>query len=162
MIKGRFSVEKPFTALLCSLLLLAGAAPVLAAPGATKASWNAGPNGDKNVGFGIYEKEGSCEEFRAPSSLPLRVGTKDVKAGASSGPLQVKDLSFCLLFTDAEPPKSDPEGGTSSCASGSIEFSYDAKTNEYRGKYDFTMKNKMVRRGEFLAQLCKPAQPVKK
>ncbi len=155
-------MKKTFAALFTALLLCAGVTPVLAASSATNSSWNAGPNGDKSVGFGIYEKEGSCEEFRTPSFLPLRVGTRDVKAGVSSGKLQVKDLSFCLLFVLAEPPKSDPEGGTSSCASGSIEFSYDAKANEYYGKYDLTMKNKMVRRGEFRAQLCKPSAPAKK
>lgn len=146
-----------FATLFCSLSLLGGAA--IAAPGATNASWNAGPNGQRDVGFGIYDKEGSCEDFR--NALPIRVGLKNVKAGASSGPVQVKDLNFCLLFvsdSDVRPP----DYGTSSCASGSIEFSYDAAANEYRGKYDLTMKNEAVRRGEFRAQLCKPKEPEKK
>ena len=142
-----------FAVFFCSVSLLGGAA--IAAPGGTNASWNAGPN----LGFGIYEKEGSCEDFR--NALPIRVGLKNVKAGASSGPVQVKDLNFCLLFvsdSDVRPP----DYGTSSCASGSIEFSYDAATNEYHGKYDLTMKNKTVRRGEFRAQLCKAKEPEKK
>ena len=137
------------------LALLAGATATVA----TNASWNAGPNGQRDVGFGIYDKEGSCEDFKG--ALPIRVGMKNLKAGASSGPIQVKDLNFCLLFlsdTDVAPPNY----GTSSCASGSIEFSYDAATNEYHGKYNLTMKNKAVRRGEFRAQLCKPNEPERK
>ena len=140
---------------MCGLTLLFGADLALAAD-KTNASWNAGPKEEGNLGFGIYEKEGTCEEFR--SALPLRVGMKGLKAGQSNGPIAVKDLNFCLLFeSDSPDPKSIP-----SCASGSIEFTFDAKTNEYRGKYDLTMKDKVVRRGEFRAQLCKSAVPVKK
>ena len=148
-------IEK-FAALVCSLPLLVGASPAIAAPGGTNASWNAGPHEKGNVGFGIYEKEGSCEDFRR--ALPLRVGTKNVKAGESSGPLQVRDLNFCLLFVSDKPDRDS----TPSCARGSIEFSFDAKANEYLGKYDLTMKNKAVRRGEFRAQLCKSPVPAKK
>lgn len=140
---------------MCALALLFGANFALGA-GKTNASWNAGPKEEGNLGFGIYDKEGTCEEFR--SALPLRIGMKALKAGQSSGPIQVKDLNFCLLF---ESDKPDPSS-TPSCASGSIEFTFDAKTNEYRGKYDLTMKDKVVRRGEFRAQLCKSAVPVKK
>ena len=85
-----------------------------------------------------------------------------LKAGASSGPLQVKDLSYCFLFLTFDENPKDPEGGTSSCVSGNVEFTYDAAAKEYSGKYDLKMKNKAARRGEFRAQLCKPTEPVKK
>ena len=140
--------------------MLGCAAATFAAPAEIDASWNSGRNDQGNVAFWIRGKGGSCEEQK--SALPLVFGTRNLKARASSGPLQVKDLSYCFLFlTDREDPK-DPQGGTSSCASGSVEFSYDAATSQYRGKYDLTMKNKAVRRGEFRAQLCKPAAPAKK
>lgn len=140
----------------CSLVLIFGASMALAAPGMSNASWNAGADDKGSLGFGIYEKEGSCEDFRR--AQPLRVGMKNVKAGESGGPLQVKDLRFCLLFISDKPvPESTP-----SCTSGTIEFAFDAKSNEYRGKYDLTMQNKAVRRGEFRAQLCRPAVPQKK
>jgi hypothetical protein len=151
-------VRATFAALCCGLTLLGIATAAVAAPGATNASWNSGPDGKRDVGFGIYQKEGSCEDFK--SALPIRIGMKNLKAGASSGPVQVKDLNFCLLFVSES--AAPPDYGTSSCASGSVEFSYDAATNEYHGRYDLTMKNKAVRRGEFRAQLCKPAEPVKK
>lgn len=140
----------------CSLVLVFSATTALAAPGISNASWNAGPDDKGSLGFGIYEKEGSCEDFRR--AQPLRVGMKNVKAGESGGPLQVKDLRFCLLFISDKPvPESTP-----SCTGGTIEFAFDAKANEYRGKYDLTMENKAVRRGEFRAQLCRPPVPQKK
>ena len=148
-----------YAAVVCSLFLLTGARAVVAAPGVTNATWNYGTKGQGAGGFGIYDKEGSCEDLK--SAQPLRIGTKNLKAGASSGPLQVKDLNFCILLI-SDPTTKDPDGVTSNCASGSIEFSYEAQAKEYRGKYDFTMKNKTVRRGEFRAQLCEPKVPVKK
>jgi hypothetical protein len=137
------------------LFLLLGATAASAA--GTNASWNAGPNEKGTLGFAIYDKEGTCEEFR--KALPLRIGMKKVKAGESSGPVQRKDLDFCLLFVS---DKADSPNSTTNCASGTIEFAFDEKANEYRGKYDLKMKNKMVRRGEFRAQLCKAPVPAKK
>jgi hypothetical protein len=148
-----------FATLCCGLSVLAGVPAALAAD-EINASWNSGRNDQGNVAFWIRGKGGTCEEQR--KALPLVFGTKNLKAGGSSGPLQVKELSYCFLFLNFDEDRKDPEGGTSSCASGSVEFSYDAAKNEYRGKYDLTMKNKAVRRGEFRAQLCKPAAPVKK
>lgn len=151
-----------FGALFCCLFLLGGVTAAVAAPGAVDASWNSGSRDQGDVAFWIRNKEGSCEEQK--SVLPLVFGAKNLKAGASSGPLQVKELSYCFLFltgATANDPK-DAEGGTSSCVSGSVEFSYDAAANAYRGKYDLTMKNKAVRRGEFLAQYCKPGVPAQK
>jgi hypothetical protein len=112
------------------------------------------------LAFWIRGKGGSCEEQK--DALPLVFGTRNLKAGASSGPLQVKDLSYCFLFLNSREDLKDPEGGTASCTSGSVEFSYDAASNEYHGNYDLTMKNKAVRRGNFRAQLCKPQEPEKK
>jgi hypothetical protein len=148
-----------FAALSCSLFLLA-AAPALAAPGELNASWNSGRNDQGNVAFWIRGVGGSCEEQM--KALPLVFGAKNLKAGASSGPLQVKELSYCFLYLNSDANPKDPEGGTSSCVSGSVEFAYDAVASEYSGKYDLTMKNKAVRRGEFRAQLCKPREPAKK
>lgn len=151
-----------FAALFCGLFLLTGAMAAVAAPGEINASWNSGSKDQGNVAFWIRGKGGSCEEQK--SALPLVFGTKNVKAGASSGPLQVKELSYCFLFVSdsvVEDPK-DLEGGTSSCVSGSVEFSYDAAANEYHGTYNLTMKNKTARRGEFRAQLCKPVKPARK
>jgi len=150
-------VRATLAAFLCSLSLLAGV--TVAAPGETNASWNAGPNGQRDLGFGFYDKAGSCEDFR--NALPIRVGMKNLKAGASSGPVQVRDLNFCLLFisdADVRPP----DYGTSSCVGGSVEFSYEALSNEYRGKYDLTMKNKAVRRFEFRARFCESGEPARK
>jgi hypothetical protein len=138
----------------CSLVLLFAASTAPAAPPITNASWNAGPEDKGSVGFGIYDREGSCEDLLR--AQPLRVGLKNVKAGESGGPVQVKDLRFCMLFVSDVPEK------TPSCTSGTIEFAFDAKSNEYRGKYDLTMKGKIVRRGEFRAQLCRPPMPEKK
>jgi hypothetical protein len=149
-------MQTRYSILSCSLVLLFGASTALAAAPITNASWNAGADDKGSVGFGIYEKEGSCEDFLR--AQPLRVGMKSVKAGESGGPLQVKDLRFCLLFISDKPvPESTP-----SCTSGTIDFAYDAKSNEYRGKYDLTMQNKAVRRGEFRAQLCRPPVSPKK
>lgn len=148
-----------FSTCLYSLLLLTGATAALGATGVANATWSAGPKGQGPVGFGIYEKEGSCEDLR--SAQPLRIGTKNLKAGASSGPLQVKELDFCVLFV-ADPTTAKPDGVTSNCASGSIDFSYDAQAKEYLGKYDITMKNKAVRRGEFRAQLCEHKESTRK
>jgi len=148
-----------FAALSCGLSLLA-AAPALAAPGELNASWNSGRNDQGNVAFWIRGVGGSCEEQM--KTLPLVFGARNLKAGASSGPLQVKELSYCFLYLNSGANPKDPEGGTSSCASGSVEFTYDAAASEYSGKYDLTMKNKDVRRGEFRAQLCKPREPAKK
>lgn len=140
--------------------MLAGIPAATAAPSELNASWNAGRNDQGNVAFWIRGKGGSCEEQK--KSLPLVFGAKNLKAGASSGPLQVKELSYCFLYlTNVENPK-DPEGGTSSCVRGSVEFTYDAAAKEYSGKYDFTMKNKAAIRGDFRAQLCKPTEPAKK
>ena len=151
-----------FAVLFCGLFLLPGAAAAAAAPGAANASWNSGSKEQGDVAFWIRNKEGSCEEQK--SAPPLVFGAKNVKARASSGPLQVKELSYCFLYLPEAAVKNpkDPDGGTSSCASGNVEFSYDAAANEYRGKYDLTMKNKMVRRGEFRAQFCKATEPTKK
>lgn len=121
-------------------------------------------SGSKGVGavaFRIYDKEGSCEELRAGNPQRVVGGTKNVKSGAPSGPLQVKQLSYCIPFV-SDPTDKNPAGVDSNCASGSIDFSYDAKANEYLGKYDITMKNNMLRRGEFRAQFCKPKEPAKK
>jgi hypothetical protein len=143
------------------LHLAFGISAAAAAPGGFNAVWHAGPKDDRDVVFQAYEKEGTCESLRAAPTLPLNFGAKGVKAGESRGPLQVKDLSFCLVFLK-DWDKSDPYGETTSCASGTVEFAYDGQSKEYRGKYDLTMKNKAVRRGEFRAQLCTPAMPVKK
>ncbi|HUQ26754.1 MAG TPA: hypothetical protein VM140_13880 [Burkholderiales bacterium] len=146
---------------MCFGLSVLGCAPAaFAEPGEIDASWNSGRNDQGNVAFWIRGKGGSCEEQK--SALPLVFGTRNLKAGASTGPLQVKDLAYCFLFLNSREDLKDPEGGTSSCTTGSVEFSYDAATNEYRGKYDLTMKNKAVRRGDFRAQLCKPPEPEKK
>lgn len=148
--------------LFCALSLAIGVTAVVAAPGAANASWNAGSKGQGNVAFWIRDKEGSCEEQK--SALPLVFGTKNLKAGTSSGPLQVQDLAYCILLV-SEPANKKPDGSkddSSNCASGSVEFSYDAAANQYLGKYDITMKNKTVRRGEFRAQFCEPKEPAKK
>jgi len=148
-------VRAKFAALCCGLSVLSSVSAVAADE--INASWNDARNG--NVAFWIRGTGGSCEEQK--SAIPLVFGTKNVKAGTSSGPLQVKDLSYCFLFlTRAENLKHD-EDAISACTSGSVEFSYDAATNEYRGKYNLTMKNKAVHRGEFRAQLCKPLRPAK-
>jgi len=149
-----------FVALICSLFLLAGTTAAVAAPGAANAIWNARAK-DNSVAVWIYDKEGSCEELRKGGAQPLAIGTKNLKAGAASGPLPVKELNYCILFV-ADATAANPEGVSTNCASGSIEFSYDAQANEYRGKYDMTMKDKTVRRGEFRAPFCKAAEPVKK
>ena len=141
-----------YAVLFCSLSLLAGITAAVAAP---NASWNFVAKEQGNVAFWIRDKEGSCEEQK--NATPLVFRTKNLKAGAASGPLQVKELAYCFLL--------DPDIGTDAsfnCASGSVEFTYDAAANEYRGKYDLTMKNKAVRRGEFHAQFCAPTTPVKK
>lgn len=145
--------------LFCGLSLLSGITAAVAAPGAANASWNSGSKGQGNVAFWIRDKEGSCEEQK--SALPLVFGTKNLKAGTSGGPLQVQELAYCFLFV-SDATVNDPDGGISSCVNGSIEFFYDAQANQYHGKYDLTMKNKAVRRGEFRAQFCEPGGSAKK
>lgn len=146
-------MKTTFVTLCCSLLVLCSTTSAVAAPGAN-ASWNSGSKGKGNVAFWIRNKEGSCEEQK--NALPLVFATKSLKAGSSSGPLPVKELSYCFLFLTDTPDPNDSDGGTSNCKSGSVEFTYEAATNEYRGKYDLTMKNQAVHRGEFRAQLCMP------
>jgi len=146
-------LKTTFAALCCSLLALCSTTSAVAAPG-VNASWNSGSKGKGSVAFWIRNKEGSCEEQK--SALPLVFGTKNLKAGSSSGPLPVEELSYCLLFLTDAPDPNDPDGDSSNCKSGSVEFTFEAATNEYRGKYDLTMKNRDVRRGEFRAQLCMP------
>ena len=103
-----------FATLSCSLFLIA-AAPAAATPGEINASWNSGRNDQGNVAFWIRGKGGTCEE--QTKALPLVFGTKNLKAGTSSGPLQVRELSYCFLFLNREEDPKDPEGGTSSCGS---------------------------------------------
>lgn len=152
-------MKTTFAVLICGLSLAAGITAAIAATGAANASWNAGTKGQGNVAFWIRDKGGTCENQK--SALPLVFGTKNLKAGISGGPLQVKDLAYCFLYV-SDPTVKDPDGITSNCANGSVEFSYDAQANQYLGKYDLTMKNKAVRRGEFRAQFCEPKEPTKK
>jgi len=149
-----------YGALFFSLSLLAGSTLTFAAEGAANATWNAGVKNQGDVTFGIYDKEGSCESLK--SALPIRVGMKNLKAGAPSGPLQVTDLRFCLFFFADPTPGSPDAYDADSCGKVRIEFSYDAQANEYRGKYDLTMKRQAVRRGEFRAQYCEREEAEKK
>jgi hypothetical protein len=129
---------KHFTVPLLAYLLIVNAAhaqpspQAQTAPGAPNASWNAGRDDKGTVAFWLRNKEGACEEQK--TVLPLVFAPKGIKAGASSGPLQVKELSYCFLYLKDAKDEKDLEGATSNCASGSVELAYDAAANEYRGK----------------------------
>jgi hypothetical protein len=155
-------MRRKFSVVLLGFAFLAGPMASIAATGAANASWNSGSNGQGNLAFWIRDREGSCDEQR--SVAPLVFAAKALKAGASSGPLQVKELRYCMLFApdSAEKIPDGSKDAVSNCTSGSVEFSYEAKTNEYQGKYDLTMKNNVVRRGEFRAQFCAQKKAVKK
>ena len=64
--------------------------------------------------------------------------------------------------TDALAASTSASWSAANCARGTIELSFNTKANEYRDKYDLTMKVKAVHRGEFCARLCKPLAPAKK
>jgi hypothetical protein len=136
----------------------------VAAPGAANARWNEGSKGTGGtyLNLSVYEKPIECGETRGAL---LRVGVKDRKPGTANLTLKPADTEFCLFFLDDKPP-------AVGCGSGSLELTYDEKTNEYRGKYQFRLddnqlrERKMrvgeVRSGEFVAQYCKPKPAAKK
>jgi hypothetical protein len=150
--------------LLLSILSMICTAAATAAPGAVNGRWNEGSQGGggKYLNLSVYEKAIDCAESRGAL---LRVGVKDRKPGTASLTLKREETDFCLFFLDDSPP-------ALRCGSGSLELSYDAQSNEYRGKYQFRlndsdlrekkMKVGEVRSGEFVAQYCKPKPPAKK
>jgi hypothetical protein len=150
--------------LLLTLLSMICTSPALAASGAANARWNEGSKGSEGtyLNLSVYEKSIECGETRGAL---LRVGVKDRKPGTANLTLKPADTDFCLFFLDDKPP-------AVGCGTGSLELTYDEKTNAYRGKYQFRLdddqlrEKKMrvgeVRSGEFVAQYCKPKPAAKK
>ena len=126
-------------------------------------SWNEGSSkAGEYLNLSVFPKEGECYDGR---SADLRIGIKNFKPG-TSGTVKSEAMEFCLVFIDG---KMD----SFRCASGTVELAFDAKTNEYRGKYDLRLndddlrKAKLrvesgARRGDFRAGYCKPKAPAKK
>ena len=115
--------------------------PVVSAGHGFNATWVA--KGDEPVGFWISAGEGTCESLKEPF---LAVGTKNTKAGTSTGRLAPKDLDFCLLFIGADK--------SANCTGGTVEAVYDAGQSAYRGKYQLSFKNGQKHSGEFFARHC--------
>jgi len=126
------------------ILLLAFLLPGLAhAADGYNAKWTSRDK-TQTVSVLVHDRDGNCDTLK---DAALAIGTKDLKPGSSASSIDAKNLDFCLLFVG--------DLKSESCAGGTVDLTYDAAQNSYRGKYQLSFKNGLKRSGEVRALFCK-------
>jgi hypothetical protein len=115
-------------------------------PSTTNALWNDSGK-DSDIGFWIYEKNGTCPSIRKNSPIvfsPTKSMPKD-----SIKNVNVTDLKYCFEAMPEEPVQYG-----NNCEIGRVSYKHNTSDNKYYGTYSMQFTNGKFIEGDFIAEYC--------